>query len=239
MTPDAGSPMRSKVSFDRSMMRPDENGPRSLTRHVVVWPVAVLVTVITVPSGAVRWAQVPAGASYHDAWPVWVFLGAVVVVVVGYGLAVVVVVGFGLTVVVVTAATVARAATIRIVVDVDEGSSAGLVANVTTAGSVTTPSATARDRAADRLAREPVERAASSAATSAAATRWGPDDDERVRRERRTGAHSMATLNTSATARRLPRADSLRTPPSCWGYLRSCRDPRRVPPGKASRRGPL
>src|ERR1700730_5974148 len=52
------------------MMRPAAEGPQAATRHVVERPVARSVTVTTVPSASHGWAQVPAGAPYHEASPV-------------------------------------------------------------------------------------------------------------------------------------------------------------------------
>jgi hypothetical protein len=50
---------------------------RSSTVHVVVAPVAVLVTVRTVPNGSVGLAHIPAGAAaYHVAWPCSPSVGA-------------------------------------------------------------------------------------------------------------------------------------------------------------------
>jgi hypothetical protein len=63
----------------------------------------MLVTVISVPLGMLLWAQVPPNVWYHEASPLSMFLGAVVVVVVGLAVVVVglTVVLAGLTVVVV------------------------------------------------------------------------------------------------------------------------------------------
>ncbi len=51
------------------MTRLMSDGPRSSTAHSVLTPVDILVTLITVPKGRVRWAQVWAGAPNHDATP--------------------------------------------------------------------------------------------------------------------------------------------------------------------------
>jgi hypothetical protein len=101
ITPDDVDAILANVSRLRSMMRPATKGPRSATRQVVDAPVASLITVTMVPKGSERWAQVPAGASYHEAPPVWLFRGAAVVSVVeggevAWGGVVVVVVGGGL-----------------------------------------------------------------------------------------------------------------------------------------------
>jgi hypothetical protein len=63
----------SKVSVERSMTRLMSDGPRSATVHSVLTPVDIIVTLITVPNGRVRWAQVWAGAPNHDATPRSVF----------------------------------------------------------------------------------------------------------------------------------------------------------------------
>ena len=51
------------------MTRLMSDGPRSATLHSVLTPVEIIVTLITVPNGSVRWAQVWAGAPNHDATP--------------------------------------------------------------------------------------------------------------------------------------------------------------------------
>src|SRR5438445_4805825 len=87
MTPEDVDAILAKVSRLRSMMRPATNGPRSATRQVVEAPLDWLVTVTMVPKGSERWAQVPAGASYHEACPVWLWRGGAVVVVSGAAVA--------------------------------------------------------------------------------------------------------------------------------------------------------
>src|SRR5688572_26459393 len=67
----------SKVSSDRSISRPVSSvGPRSSTLHDADAPLWMRVTLIIVPIGRVRWAQVAAGALNHDATPLSVLVTA-------------------------------------------------------------------------------------------------------------------------------------------------------------------
>jgi hypothetical protein len=133
-TPWLGSASWAKPDGDMSTTRGYPASSRSSTTHVVLAPVAVSVTVTTVPKGSVGLAQRPGGASaYHVACPLSLSpgagagaavgatvcattgavvtgavsgrTGATVVVVVG-GTVVVVVVGAGTAVVVVAASGV-------------------------------------------------------------------------------------------------------------------------------------
>ena len=89
MTPCDGLASWANVASDRSMTRPVLGLWRSSMVQVTEAPVARSVTVITVPKGMFGVAHVPAGAWYHEAWPVSLWpepeaavAGAAVVVVV-------------------------------------------------------------------------------------------------------------------------------------------------------------
>jgi hypothetical protein len=69
-TPSLGSASCAKPDGDISTTRGYPACSRSSTVHVVLAPVATLVTVSTVPNGRVGLAHIPAGAAaYHVAWP--------------------------------------------------------------------------------------------------------------------------------------------------------------------------
>jgi hypothetical protein len=69
-TPWLGSANCAKPDGDMSTTLGNPACSRSSTVHVVLAPVAALVTVRTVPNGSVGLAHIPAGAAaYHVAWP--------------------------------------------------------------------------------------------------------------------------------------------------------------------------
>ncbi|HMC51196.1 MAG TPA: hypothetical protein VKI64_00435, partial [Acidimicrobiales bacterium] len=131
------------------------------------------------PKGSERWAQVPAGASYQEAPPVWLLRGApaVVVVVAGWDTAVV---GGGAAVVVVGRGGGAVVEVVEVVVVGGGGGVEGVAAPLPAAElgsrSTTTAAPTAAIRTSERLGRDgpsPAREPAALALTSAARTEPG------------------------------------------------------------------
>jgi hypothetical protein len=206
-------------------MRPPTLGPRSSTLQVVDSPLAVLVTVSTVPNAMLGLAQVPAGAWYHEACPLSWFCepgGAVLVVLDAGGtvVVVVVVVGGGGSVVVVVvggggsylAATTGTEGSVEVVVEATDLMTSAARTTSVFQGVLVPAVAAARAVPPVRTWRARVACSAGIAALRACTFR-GFDN-------RRSGTTTKALQSPSLTASRNPPALCvLRSPPF---PLRTC-----------------